>query len=682
MSLCRSLSILFQFVILSCFSVSAQQAEFLKERRMEELAEKLSASGEAGAESSLLLEDLTRYSVQPVYINQASEEELLRLNLLNFSQVRSIVNYRVKYGGILTIDELRVMPGFDEGLLLKIEPFLQFGQFPDSMLRRKEKEIHQTFIARVKTAFPVPAGYLNDKGMLPAYHGEPYSYLARYRGSIGNWLDFGITGENDAGEDFFRATNRGGFDFVSGFVGWSGKKLVRKIIVGDYHLRFGQGINLWSGGGVTYYSDLSSLMKSGEGIRPYSSTDENQFFRGVAIKFDINPVSFSLFYSGKRLDTNIDTDSEGRKFITSFRADGYHRTLSEVMDEKNAALRVMGGYLDFRQDRWRIGLLASSQNFGIPVSKGILPYKSKSFEGDTNLNFGLDYQLIRNQITFFGEAGMNQGLKTAVVNGLIWKAHPRFSLSVLHRSYDSSFQSFNSGAFSAGSDGSNENGLFAAMEIFPASGVKILGQADVFYFPWLTFQTISPAAGHTLTFQLETSWSRDSKFYFYSKLIRKPQKISGSTGVPVQFDEFTSKFRLHGDYQICEKLKMRSRIEFLSYEFHAKREVGILLFQDIIYNPSPGLKYWLRLACYRTDGYDSRIYAYENDLLYYFAIPEFHGKGARSYLNLKWQPLGWLSLYAKAGYLLRIGETSLGSGYDATRGDHRWDTRIQLALKF
>ncbi len=88
------------------------------------------------------------------------------------------------------------------------------------------------------------------------------------------------------------------------------------------------------------------------------------------------------------------------------------------------------------------------------------------------------------------------------------------------------------------------------------------------------------------------------------------------------------------------------------------------------------------MAFYNTEGYNSRVYSYENDLLYYFAIPEFHGKGIRSYINLKYQPLKLFTFYFKAGYTLRDGATSMGSGNDATQGGHRYDVRGQICLKF
>ncbi len=660
----------------------SQQTDLWKEQQMEELAESLAETEDAISESSLLLEDLSYYTSHPIYINRTSEDELLRLNFLNFKQVRSIITYRQKYGQILTLKELSVLGDFSEELLRKMEPFVRFNQERDSLQKKWDNVIRQSLLTRIKGTYPTSVGYLSTKGKPPAYSGSPYSYFTRYRGEIGRWLEIGITAENDAGEDFFRKSNKSGFDFLSGFMSWNGKGFIRKVVVGDYHLRFGQGVNLWSGGGVSYASDLSSLMRSGEGIRPYSSSDENLFFRGAAVQLDVKPVKFSFFFSDKRRDANTEQDTLGLNFITSFRTDGLHRTISEVADEKIVNERMFGGYSDFRFNNWRFGILASCLKFGLPVSKGDAPYKAKSFEGDVNCNFGADYHLILNQISFFGEMGLSQNLKPALVCGMIWRAHPQFSLSFLYRYYDPAFQSFNSGAFAEGSGGRNEEGLYAAFEYYPASKVKIGGQADLFYFPWMTYQTITPAQGCALAFQAEVTLRRNLMVYLHTRFVSKPQKISGVSGVPEQWDESTAKWRTHYDWKISDQVQLRGRFEYVSYQFNKCKEDGYLIYQDLIYTASLKLKCWLRMAYYHTAGYNSRVYSYENDLLYYFAIPEFHGKGIRTYVNLKWQPGKLLAVYLKAGYTLRRGATSLGSGNDATQGNCRLDVRGQIYLKF
>ncbi|MCL6101852.1 MAG: hypothetical protein M1292_05090, partial [Bacteroidetes bacterium] len=273
-------------------------------------------------------------------------------------------------------------------------------------------------------------------------------------------------------------------------------------------------------------------------------------------------------------------------------------------------------------------------------------------------------------------------LKPAVVNGMVWKAHPQLSLSLLYRKYDPSFHSFNSGAFAEGSGGRNEEGFFTAFEFSPVAKLKVGGQADLFYFPWMTYQTITPAQGRTLAFQVELLLRKDLMVYLHARFVTKPQKTAGTTSVPEQWDESTSKWRIHSDWKINDQLQIRYRFEYVGYRYHEKKENGFLVFQDLIYTASLNLKFWFRLTYYRTDGYNSRIYSYENDLLYYFAIPEFHGKGMRSYLNLKWQPCRLLTFYFKGGYTLREGAISMGSGNDASPGNHRFDLRGQVYLKF
>lgn len=660
----------------------AQQTDLKKEQQMEELVESLAASDDGTSEGSLILDDLSYYTNHPIYINKATEEELFRLNLLNFKQVSSIISYREKYGQILTIKELSVLGIFSEAQLQKIEPLFIFEPELDSIQKRRDNIVFQSLLARVKGTFPTSTGYLSSKGKPPVYDGSPYSYFSRYRGSVGKWLEIGITAENDAGEDFFSKSNKSGFDFISGFISWNGNGVLRKMVIGDFHLRFGQGINLWSGGGVSYSSDLSSMMRTGEGIRPYSSTDENMFFRGVATQFYFKKVNFSLFYSNKRKDANIETDTTAWNYITSFRMDGLHRKNSEIADEKVVNEQLMGGYGDFRFDRWRFGIILSCLKFGLPVSKGDAPYKSKTFEGDVNVNFGMDYHYILNQISFFGEAGISKNLKVALVNGVVWKAHPQLSLSMLYRNYNPSFQSFNTGAFAEGSGGRNEEGIFTAFEYCPVSKVKIGGQADLFYFPWITYQTITPAQGRALALKVDLTIKPEMIMYFQTKVVSKPQKLSGQTGVPEQMDESTLKWRVHFDWKVSERVQLRSRFENVVYQYNGKGENGYLVFQDFIFTANINLKSWFRLAYYHTDGYNSRVYSYENDLLYYFAIPEFHGKGVRSYLNLKWVPFKMLTVYFKAGYTIREGATSLGSGNDASAGNQRFDFRSQICLKF
>jgi hypothetical protein len=49
------------------------------------------------------------------------------------------------------------------------------------------------------------------------------------------------------------------------------------------------------------------------------------------------------------------------------------------------------------------------------------------------------------------------------------------------------------------------------------------------------------------------------------------------------------------------------------------------------------LSLWLRYCIFNTDDWYSRLYAYENDLLYSFSIPALSGRGIRSCFMVKWE---------------------------------------------
>ena len=90
-------------------------------------------------------------------------------------------------------------------------------------------------------------------------------------------------------------------------------------------------------------------------------------------------------------------------------------------------------------------------------------------------------------------------------------------------------------------------------------------------------------------------------------------------------------------FLITESLRLRSRIEYMTYErTGGQAENGLLIAQDVIYKPKESkLSFNARFALFDTDSYNSRIYSYENDVLYYFRIPAYYYQGARSYLTLE-----------------------------------------------
>ena len=157
----------------------------------------------------------------------------------------------------------------------------------------------------------------------------------------------------------------------------------------------------------------------------------------------------------------------------------------------------------------------------------------------------------------------------------------------------------------------------------------------------------------------------------------KFKKDKGYVNLPEQF----RKSRLHFQYKPGEQIKLKTRLEHVFYKGDEK-ENGFMLFQDVQYAPGAiPLNVSARVAWFNTDSYNSRIYAYENDLLYTFSIPAFFGKGFRTYVNLKYKISDNLEAWFKLANTIRNNAGTIGSGYNELPGNQKTEVKFQLRLK-
>ena len=77
-------------------------------------------------------------------------------------------------------------------------------------------------------------------------------------------------------------------------------------------------------------------------------------------------------------------------------------------------------------------------------------------------------------------------------------------------------------------------------------------------------------------------------------------------------------------------------------------ENGSLSFVDLHYKPlMKSFSATLRMFSFETEGYDSRIYAYENDIMYSYSINSFYGSGKGFYINSNYKINKKIRLEAK-----------------------------------
>ncbi len=110
---------------------------------------------------------------------------------------------------------------------------------------------------------------------------------------------------------------------------------------------------------------------------------------------------------------------------------------------------------------------------------------------------------------------------------------------------------------------------------------------------------------------------------------------------------------------------------------------GFLISQSVGYRPenSP-LQGDINMAWFQTDDYDTRLSAYERNILYAFYIPTFYGKGLRLAATLRWNILSRLAFYAKFGLSHYTDRDEVGTDLEAINGSTRMDVNALLRWKF
>jgi hypothetical protein len=585
-------------------------------------------------------------------------------------------------GQIYSIYELNAVDGLHPDLLLKIEPFVWFGPPEETkpgspnIMKYGRHELLTRSTATVQKA----KGYtMRDDGSIP-YEGNRARLYSRYRFVSSEYLSAGVTVEKDPGEAFFAGANPRGFDFHSVHLSFKISNFIKNITLGDFVVRSGQGLVIWQGFsmGKSLYSQ--NMAKTNQGIRPYTSADENLFFRGASATLTAGKTNLHLFFSNKKMDGNRVCSDTAGCYFTSIQTSGYHRTKGEIEDKKSIGDLNAGGIITWRSGNLKVGSTILYRQFSLPYVPAPQLYNQFSFRGSKNFMAGADYLYSKGKYRFFGEAAVSQPGGTAFLQGATAFLHDQLQLSALYRNFSKNYHALWAAPFSEGNTAANEKGCYLGVKILPLRKVSVTAYSDIYKFDWIKYTTAAPSEGYDIFMQADFNVSRKLQFYLRYKTEEKDKKIKVNQKYE-NLPEELRKSRLHIHYQPCEAVVLKSRVEHVFYH-GLKTEHGLLLFQDVqLVPPSLPLHISVRLAWFHTDSYNTRIYAYENDLLYSFSIPALYGEGFRTYLYLKYRIGKKTDFWLKVAETLYPGAGSIGTGYNEIPGNHKTEVKFQFRVK-
>ncbi|MCU0455607.1 MAG: helix-hairpin-helix domain-containing protein [Bacteroidales bacterium] len=602
----------------------------------------------------ILFDQLHDLAENPVRINSAGESEIARLFFLNEFQVQSLAEYVRSSGNILSVYEIAAVPGFDRRSAELILPFIDLS--PGDTRAADPVRFRSSLISN----FIISPGEKE-----PADTGLPFRLLTKYRFTAGR-LSGGFTTEKDKGEKMF--------DFLSGHLAWSGKGFMRKIIIGDISSSFGQGLCI-NTGFRTYLSPAAAAFpSSGNRIRPFTSTDENNFFRGAAVHLAYRKAEMILLASHNLIDAATAFSEDSSKLFTeTFYKSGIHNTLSSI-EKKDALAETSAAICSWYNARHiKAGICWSGSWFSLPVRADLSdPGSLYEFSGSRNDVVALHYSSMLGRILLYGELAMNDLNNYAMVQGAVLRPSDRLGVNVLLRNYSPGFTSFHGNGPGTSSSGSNEKGILGAFTFEAAKHLFISAGCDLSSYPWLRYRTGFPSSSRRTEIRIRYVPSENLSADLVCDMKYSMINGDGTTGLP-EIDHILNRLiRGQLKYSPGDKFTLATRIDFRIV--NPGRSTGMMMLQDLVYRPAGvPLSFWFRYCIFNTGGWDSRLYAWENDLLYSFSIPALSGRGSRSYIMAEWE-IGKI-----AEMRVKYALTSIRDMYNIIEKD---ELKVQLRLRF
>lgn len=672
-------------LLLFCVFVEAEKSQAQNSNRsgnqiIEAIAEMVLEESEEAVEFSDLLDRLEQIAQSPFNLNLIEREELEQLPFLNAVQINSLLEYLDLYGQIFSLNELVGIEGFNDEVVSFLAPFVYLGEVET----HRSKAILSELNIRTMQTLEQSKGYQKIDGV-EKYPGPRQKYYIRYKTSFYKMVDVGFTAENDAGEHFFTQSNKLGFDYYSGYVRYSGEKHLQSVVLGDFQARFGQGLIQWSGYGLRKSPEIARIRYLGQGILPYSSTDENGGMRGAAAQFKFNSFSIVSYVSSKKIDANISVSDEfGNPLeVSSIQNSGYHRTENEIADENALREHLVGLSVRYVRNRFSAGMNGTAMKYSVPLVPDDKPYNRFRFSGRSNVNGSFDFAYILNRTSLFGEAAISKSGGTGVVAGLEAQPSNEFSFTMLFRDYQRNFQSIKGCSFSESSTNTNERGIYGSFVFSPLPKSRISGCVDAYQSPWIKYTTCGPMRGVDTQFQFNYKPSKDVEVYLRLKNETNEEKTTHDEHTKYNTKQSIQRARVNASWQVSECVELRFRSEWSRFEKDGSIQNGSLVLADVSSKfLSNKLTLLFRLAKYNTDGYDARIYAYESDMPSMFSVPAYFGNGFRSYLRFGYALSSNLTFYGRFSLSLAEKGETFGSGDDFVDSNHKSDIRLQIRCRF
>lgn len=629
---------------------------------------------------SYLVEDLVKIYQNPIDINRATRQDLEQIIFLNGIQIENLLFHRYTNGPFGSIYELQVVEGLDRRIIEWLEPLIFFGEIEG---KPRAFRVRGDMFLRTRFTIETPVGYKSKNDSPPAFLGNKYLYYSRFEVNLAPGLEAGFVTEKDPGESVF-SKEISTMDYFSGYVSWKPERFIKQVIVGQYRISGGQGLVLQSGMNTRKSSLTTSIRNRNNAYRPSLSVNEYSGLSGLLLSFGSQNYTVTPFFSVRKRDGNLAVDEDGNTFISSFRTDGYHRTLTELNARKNTQENVYGVQVKYFFKK--LTLEAGHLEYSIerPLLPSVQPYNRYYFRGKQNGNSWLALEGSIGKAYMFSELAFNNRPEPALWSGLLFSPGGNMSMVMSYRRVPVDFNAPLGAAFSESSRGAGESGFYTGMQIELPENLTLSGYVDYFRFNWLQYQLKSPANGYDVLTNLihrpGRRWENALRYRHRQKMVNLS---TGGSEYPVGV-RTQNQIRFQTRFTPVRDWSFTTRLDYHQVAIPGKTiPDGFYLGQEIRYN-HPGSRWNIvtRYGIIDAEDYETRIYVYEPDVLYSFTTPAYYGQGSRWIMMGKWTVVRNLDFWARFAWWHYSNRETISSGNTLINSNVVRELRFQLRKKF
>ncbi len=603
---------------------------------------------------------LAEYAEHPMNINTATTEDLQRLPFLSAQQIEDIEAYIYRYGAMKSLGELAMIPGVSWYQRQLLAYFVYAGevktkQYPT--LRQIAQYGKHEAVGMIKVPFYERRGDADG-----SYLGSRYKHWLRYQFKYGDYVKAGVLGSKDAGEPFFAKGNGQGYDFYSFYLQIRKWGRLKNLTLGRYRLHEGMGLILNNDFSFGKLSVLSSLGRNSNTIRVHSSRYAANYLQGGAATVSLTRhLDLTAFVSYRTIDATV-KDGGIRTILTT----GLHRTATEMEKKDIASTFLTGGNLSLRSGGWHVGATAFYNSYSLPLTPNTnLLYKRYAPAGSHFWNASVDYGYVSSRLVLQGETATGTCGAVATVNALSYALSSRLSLLALQRFYPYRYFSPYANAFSEGTDTQDESGVYVGANWTPGDKWNITLYTDFAYFAWPKYGTTGSTQSWdnllNVTYRPTGKWTTGMR-------LRYKDKQNTQTGRGRLYAAFTDN-------------RWSCRTQWDVTHVEASTPSTGWMASQLVGFRHRWLKVNASLAYFHTDGYASRIYAYEPALLYGISFANYYGEGIRYAVTLRADIGKHLMLTGKIGTTDYFDRSRISSGLQEISQSSQTDLEVQIRWK-